>query len=162
MLCGSNSNLSTCVNPDLYGAFKLKSVPLNQYTGKTDYFQLTIIGPNGGLCPCFPTNETSDFYWQYLPDKAAAEAAAAANAALQQQPATALTQIVHSPPVTPAKNPLLASVPVVRGHKISHMVLKVSQDQGDARRLSRLSTGQYAATLRQFQDRIGDPYPPHP
>ena len=28
VLCGSNSNLSTCVNPDLYGAFKLKSVPL--------------------------------------------------------------------------------------------------------------------------------------
>ena len=69
----------------------------NQYTGKTDYFQLTIIGPNGGLCPCFPTNETSDFYWQYLPDKAAAEVAAAANAALQQQPATALTQIAHPP-----------------------------------------------------------------
>ena len=28
VLCGSNSNLSTCINPDLYGVFKLKSVPL--------------------------------------------------------------------------------------------------------------------------------------
>ena len=28
VLCGSNSNLSTCINPDVYGAFKLKSVPL--------------------------------------------------------------------------------------------------------------------------------------
>ena len=28
VLCGSNSNLSTCINPHVYGAFKLKSVPL--------------------------------------------------------------------------------------------------------------------------------------
>ena len=28
VLCGSNSNLSICINPDVYGAFKLKSVPL--------------------------------------------------------------------------------------------------------------------------------------
>ena len=28
VLCGSNSILSTCINPDVYGAFKLKSVPL--------------------------------------------------------------------------------------------------------------------------------------
>ncbi len=77
----------------------------NRYTGKTDYFQLTTLGPNGGLCPYFPTNETSDFYWEYLPDEAAAEAAAAANAALQKQPATTLAQIGHPPSVTPAKTP---------------------------------------------------------
>ena len=28
VLCGSNSNLSTCINPHVYRAFKLKSVPL--------------------------------------------------------------------------------------------------------------------------------------
>ena len=28
VLCGSNSNLSTCINPHVYGTFKLKSVPL--------------------------------------------------------------------------------------------------------------------------------------
>lgn len=52
----------------------------NRYTGKTDYFQLTTLGPNGDLCTYFPTNETSGFYWKYLPDEAAAVAAAAANA----------------------------------------------------------------------------------
>ena len=29
VLCGSNPNLSICINPHVYGAFKLKSVPLN-------------------------------------------------------------------------------------------------------------------------------------
>ncbi|WP_257267082.1 hypothetical protein, partial [Endozoicomonas sp. ONNA2] len=28
VLCGSNSNLATYINPRVYGAFKLKSVPL--------------------------------------------------------------------------------------------------------------------------------------
>ncbi|WP_257283816.1 hypothetical protein [Endozoicomonas sp. SESOKO1] len=77
----------------------------NNYTGKTNYFQLATLGPNGGLCPYFPTNETSSFYWQYLPDEAAAEAAAAANATLQKRPPITLAQIDHPPSVTPPKTP---------------------------------------------------------
>ncbi|USE38644.1 hypothetical protein [Endozoicomonas sp. SCSIO W0465] len=72
----------------------------NKYTGKTDYFQLTTLGPNGGYCTYFPTNETSNHYWRYLPDEAAAETAALANAALQKQPPTTLAQIEHPPSMT--------------------------------------------------------------
>lgn len=76
----------------------------NPYSGKTDYFQLATMGP-GGHCPYFPTNETSNYYWTYLPDQAAAEAAAAATAAMQNAPATDLSQIGHPPSVTPPKIP---------------------------------------------------------
>lgn len=77
----------------------------NRYTGKTDYFQLTTLGPDGGLCTYFPTNETSNYFWKYLPDEAAAEAAAEANAALQKLPPTTLAQINHPPSFTPEKTP---------------------------------------------------------
>lgn len=76
----------------------------NPYSGKTDYFQLATVAP-GGRCPYFPTNETSSYYWTYLPDEAAAMAAANASAALQRAPATTLSQIAHPPSVTPAKTP---------------------------------------------------------
>ena len=76
----------------------------NPYSGKTDYFQLASAAP-GGRCPYFPTNETSDYYWTYLPNEAAAMAAVNANIALRHAPATTLAQIAHPPSVTPAKTP---------------------------------------------------------
>ncbi len=97
----------------------------NPYSGKTDYFQLTTVGP-GGRCPYFPVNESSNYYWKYLPDESAAQAAAVANAALQKKPSTTLAQIDHPPSVTPPKTPATG---VCSGCKGSQNISYGTKDQ---------------------------------
>jgi len=67
----------------------------NPYSGKIDYFRLKALGSDGRYW-YFPTDETDNQYWEYLPQRPAAAA-------------TSPEEIPHTSPSPPPKTPVAGS-----------------------------------------------------